>query len=180
MEISIENRDKIIALLREGTCPICGKKGFKIPLVHVARAHGISRTEIKSMILLGQRNGFLDPEYRKRKTEYAQKQNILSQFKGKPQKFSSVDGSKAISYSAKKRYKAGLIPLNKGNPDIDSIKKAQRKAIIGVNYDGDTIKYASIKEAAEAHGVTITAISNCLRGKSKTCAGCKWQYIKKE
>ena len=39
------------------------------------------------------------------------------------------------------------------------------------------IIYASIQKAAEDTGVVITAISNCLNGRSKTCAGYTWSYV---
>lgn len=38
------------------------------------------------------------------------------------------------------------------------------------------IVYNSVREAAEAFDVCITAVSNCLNGRSKSCAGYTWRY----
>lgn len=37
--------------------------------------------------------------------------------------------------------------------------------------------YPSLKEAAETFGVRVTALSNCLKGRSQTCAGHRWEYV---
>lgn len=37
--------------------------------------------------------------------------------------------------------------------------------------------FSCMKYAAEKYGVTITAILNCCKGKTKTSAGQKWEYI---
>lgn len=38
------------------------------------------------------------------------------------------------------------------------------------------IVYLSIKDAAKDLGVAVTAVSNCLNGRSKTCMGYHWKY----
>ena len=47
------------------------------------------------------------------------------------------------------------------------------KAVICVE---NGIVYRSIREAAKELDVAITAISNCLNGRSKTCRGYHWKY----
>ena len=49
-----------------------------------------------------------------------------------------------------------------------------RKAVICVETG---ISYSSCTEAAESIGVTSKAISNVLRGKSKTSGGYHWKYV---
>ena len=39
------DRDLILA----GTCPLCGRGTFKMPLFHVARVHGIGRRDARRM-----------------------------------------------------------------------------------------------------------------------------------
>ena len=39
------------------------------------------------------------------------------------------------------------------------------------------IIYNSLKEAAEQMNVVQSAINNCLKGRSKTCCGYKWEYV---
>lgn len=38
------------------------------------------------------------------------------------------------------------------------------------------VVYDSLNKAAEAFGVGVTAISNCLNGRSKSCCGYTWAY----
>ena len=40
------------------------------------------------------------------------------------------------------------------------------------------IEYKSVTDASESTGISITSISNCLRGYSKTAGNCKWIYKK--
>lgn len=74
MEINTENRDKIIALLREGVCPICGKI-FKSPVTHISVIHGMSRFELKGKLMIGQRHGFASPELSEKYRKLAIKHN---------------------------------------------------------------------------------------------------------
>ena len=38
--------------------------------------------------------------------------------------------------------------------------------------------YASLTDAAEDVGVTVTALSGCLRGKTNSCKGMSWCFVK--
>lgn len=38
--------------------------------------------------------------------------------------------------------------------------------------------YASLTDAAEDVGVTVTALSSCLRGKTNSCKGMAWCFVK--
>lgn len=39
------------------------------------------------------------------------------------------------------------------------------------------IVYKSLQDVMDEYGVSKTAISNCLSGRSKTCAGKRWRYL---
>lgn len=39
------------------------------------------------------------------------------------------------------------------------------------------IVYASLREAAEVMDIGVTAIGNCLKGRSKSCRGYTWEYV---
>lgn len=39
------------------------------------------------------------------------------------------------------------------------------------------IIYESVKHASDVFNVGKTALSNCLKGRSKTCAGYSWEYV---
>lgn len=175
MEINLENREKIIALLHEGICPICGRNGLKVPLIHIARSHKINRIEFKDLILLGKRNGFMDPECKENKVTYCKDKNTVAHMVKRGNGVKTTN-SKAISYAAKQHYRDGLLRLAKGNPNKQSIVEAQSKPVVRIAGSGGTTEYPSIKAAAEANGVTLAAVSNCLRGITKSSAGCKWKY----
>ena len=52
--------------------------------------------------------------------------------------------------------------------------KAHRKKVRCIETG---IIYNSIKEAAESMGLTISALSHHLRGKTKSCGGYHWEYV---
>ena len=71
----------------------------------------------------------------------------------------------------------GRIPWNKGKHQSDETRKkigeANAKAVICVETG---ILYSSTTEAGKSIGVTATAISSVLHGKSKTSGGYHWKY----
>ena len=74
MEISLENRDTIIALLREGQCPICGGK-YVNPLLHISKKHGIKPREIRDILLIKAKSSFVAPELRQKMSNNAIRHN---------------------------------------------------------------------------------------------------------
>ena len=48
---------------------------------------------------------------------------------------------------------------------------------VGKKITNGELIFNSVTEAAEYYGVGITAVDNCLKGRSKTCCGFKWQYL---
>lgn len=54
---------------------------------------------------------------------------------------------------------------------LKSIRKRVRCIETGIVYE-------SVSEAAKAIGITQGALSNCLAGRTKTCGGYHWEYIK--
>ena len=72
-------------------------------------------------------------------------------------------------------------------PITETQREACRKTMkkVGVNHvrrvvstdaDGAETLYDSVKEAADAFGITKSAITLCCRGKNKTCRGMEWRY----
>lgn len=61
---------------------------------------------------------------------------------------------------------------------VDDIKVKQGIPIVAVSVTDSNIvkKYNTVAEAAKALNCLPTAISNCLRGRSKTCKGYYWNY----
>lgn len=74
------------------------------------------------------------------------------------------------SHNMKEAYKLGLIKPKKSKDNILSKKVAKIK-------DGEVICiYDSVADASKQNHVGKTAISNCLKGRSKSSCGCKWSY----
>lgn len=71
----------------------------------------------------------------------------------------------------------GRIPWNKGKHQSDETRKkigeANAKAVICVETG---VLYRSTTEAGKSIGVTATAISRVLHGRSKTSGGYHWKY----
>jgi transcriptional regulator with PAS, ATPase and Fis domain len=61
---------------------------------------------------------------------------------------------------------------------IEKSKEACSKGIVRIDEYGNTRTYNSITEASKDMNTSVTAISNCLRGKVKTSCGYKWYYQK--
>lgn len=66
---------------------------------------------------------------------------------------------------------------NKGKKhSLEAVNKTREghfKPIINITTG---VEYPNIKSASMFYNVSNTAISNVLRGKAKTCAGCVWKY----
>ena len=73
-----KNRERIIALLKNGECSICDKKGFKNIMGHVVRAHGINSTELKDELLLSRNSGFWSEEIKTEYSKRAKEKNYVS------------------------------------------------------------------------------------------------------
>ena len=61
---------------------------------------------------------------------------------------------------------------------VDDINVKKEISIVAVSVTDSNIvkKYNTVAEAAKALNCLPTAISNCLRGRSKTCKGYYWNY----
>lgn len=61
---------------------------------------------------------------------------------------------------------------------VEKAKEVCNKSIYRLDSIGNIKEYKSISDAAIDNSVSVTAISNCLRGKVKTSCGYKWYYQK--
>jgi hypothetical protein len=60
---------------------------------------------------------------------------------------------------------------------LDKMRLAKEVSIMQSDGKGNTINiFESITKASKATGSTVTSISNCLTGRSKTANGFKWKY----
>ena len=55
-------------------------------------------------------------------------------------------------------------------------ERTAQKRMKRVMCNETNVVFESLEEAAKAFGVCKTAIANCLKGRSKTCAGHTWSY----
>lgn len=67
------------------------------------------------------------------------------------------------------------------NTYADRLKKSgekHSKRVAAYTFDGYLVgTYPSIKEAAKQLGINKSGISNCLRGKTRSCGGYIWKYL---
>ena len=72
------------------------------------------------------------------------------------------------------RYKENDIPLH---IDVPTIKRATRAPVLMYDINKNLIKeFSSMKQASEEMGLSISRISQCVRGKTKSCGGYIWRY----
>ena len=83
-------------------------------------------------------------------------------------------GNDAIKKKYGKEYYSNIAKLSNG---AENGKKYSSKPIIQYDKNNNFIKeYKSIKDASRETGISWVAISNCLRKKTKTSGGYKWNY----
>ncbi len=185
MEITLENKEKIIALLREGICPICGNK-YKNPLCHLNKKHGIPKKQLKDTLLIKQKSSFVAPYLSEKLRETAIKHNLVSHM------HAAERVNPDITDAAREKHRISMSNQWKRNPALreasrKNIQKAgkksaksRRKPVIRIDDDGNTTLYDSIKDAANANGVPSSSVISCLKGISHKSAGYKWKYKNKE
>ena len=181
VEISASNREKIIALLREGVCPICGKK-FINPLNHISKKHGIPANELKDTILVGHLKSFSSPELSAKLSQAAISQNRAAQLQPGYGEKHTTTAKKKIRMATLDEYKKNpehLAAFKNSNKKIGAQKSAAttRKPVVRISNTGEIKTYGSISEAATDNKVSISSISRCVNGKQSEAIGYKWQYV---
>jgi hypothetical protein len=165
MELCLENKPKIIESLNNGVCFICGRSGFKSPLIHIANAHHVNEREIKDELLLPRDKGFLEEESKKLKQELAK----ISGFKAGESHYNTV-GHKIDKMSLLKWKQ------HNNNPEV----KNRFKSIMAKK---DTIAKATKTRGTEIgfkvlkrnlnEGEFQKFISNCSKKASTKRLGCE-------
>ena len=181
MDITLENRDRVIALLREGTCPICGKK-YANPLIHIAKMHGIPAKEFKDALLLRRNRGFASPEVSEKCRQVALRSNNARNLTpGNELKKTGLEKRKQ-QFATKDHYRKHpehLKAFKEGQRK--SAKKAARasavvtqKPVVRVSETGEIKEYKSISDAARENKISTGNISSCINGKYRTAGGYFW------
>lgn len=181
MDITLENRDRIIALLREGICPICGKK-YANPLIHISKTHGIPAEEFKDTLLLRRNRGFASPEVSEKYRQVAIRSNHAKNLTpGNKLKKTSIEKRKQ-QFAIKDHYKKHpehLKAFKEGQRK--NAKKAARtsavvtqKPVVRVSETGEIKHYKSISDAARENKISTGSICRCISGKYRTAGGYFW------
>lgn len=79
-------REQFMNIIKTGGCPFCGKTGYKIPLQHIAKIHGINHAIIKDELLTKRGKGFCNEETKRLLSDAALKNGLgtaVNIFKGK-------------------------------------------------------------------------------------------------
>jgi len=169
MEINIENRDKIIAMLNQGICPLCGK-AYLVVLRHISRNHKIPAKELKDILLLNRRVGFLPPEQSEKYRQIAiindLKSNLIPGLKKNPE-----------SLTKEKMKARAILHLRECPEHLQTLHNSIKNAVVRIS-DNEIKTYESIKDAAKDNNVHITTISRYVRHNRLDLQGNKWVYLK--
>lgn len=167
MEISLENKDKIITLLQQGICPICGKKcGFI--LNHISHKHGISADELKDTLLISRRHSFIPPEQSEKYRMIAIENNYVDKL---------IPGRKYNSQLTREKMKEITIEHYKKDLSHRNIlRKKAEKAVARISPAGKITEYDSIENAAKNMKLERGTISRYIRHKRLDKNGNRWIY----
>jgi hypothetical protein len=181
MEISLENREKIIALLKEGTCPICGRKGFGNPLGHINRTHGISKNEVKDALMISHLCGFAGEKLSQASRESAKKNRAAGKWyvgQNKGNKGHTKTTKDKLAFIQKEAFKKNPDLLMKFKEGNKNAHKRQEKPVLRISPNGDIKEYRGVNYAARALGIDASSISKAIRGKNGRTyvAGYKWKF----
>jgi len=177
MEITLENKKEILVFLNKGLCPICGKGPYKNPLLHIWKQHDISSREIRDILLITTRDTFCSPGLREIMSNKAKESdshliaNSATRGKNFKKEHNLVQESRIKNDTEYKgKY---MVYLREG---AKKAAESNKKPVYKILPDGEKIRYSSITEAAQANSVDKDSIINCLKGRTRTCIGCKWIY----
>lgn len=145
MEISLANRDAIVALLREGICPLCGGK-YVNPLLHISKKHGIKPREIREALLIKVKTSFVSQELREAMSNNAIKRNAV------------LPMHNADKKEYPKPTKLKTIAAQENGKHINN-----KKAIKRISPDGEIKIYKSMLEAGKDNNIDYSTISHCIR-----------------
>lgn len=169
MDISFENKEKIIALLNQGICPICGKT-YLVVLRHISRNHKIPAKELKDILLLNRKMSFLPPEqsekYRQIAIKNDLKSNLIPGLKKNPE-----------SLTKEKMKEKAILHLKEYPEHLQSLHNSIKNAVVRIS-DNEIKTYESIEEAAKDNNLHISTISRYVRQNRLDLQGNKWIYLK--
>jgi hypothetical protein len=180
LEINLENREEIIALLKQGTCPICGRTGFRRPLKHINSKHGMPKNEVKDALMISHLCGFVDEDASKISRDTAKKNRAagkwtVGQNKGGIKEHTKTAKTK-MSFIQKEIFKKDADGLIK--EAAKNAYKKQEKPVLRISPNGDVKEYRGVNYAARALGIDASSISKAIRGKNGRTyvAGYRWEY----
>ena len=186
MEISIENREKIIAMLSQGICPICNKSYLE-PLRHISRSHGISAREIKDALLLPRSSSFIPQEQSEKYRQNAIEHDFKSRFvPGKTKKPDSNTREKmrekAISRLKERPELLQAFKEGKKKAQSNAIERSNetnRKSVMKISPNGEIKAYKSMADAERDGNVHNSNISRCIKYKRLDSRGNRWSLLAK-
>ena len=65
------SKEQFIDLLNNGECPFCGRKGYKVILMHIVRKHEINKKELLDELMLNRRHPFCSKEVSEKRSKTA-------------------------------------------------------------------------------------------------------------
>jgi|GEM_PF-3335539 hypothetical protein len=174
MDITQENRVKVIALLAQGICPLCDKSRLEI-LRHISRSHGITAKEIKDTLLLPRNFSFIPEEQSEKYRQNAIKNDFKSKFiPGRTVKPDQITREK-MSAKLKARHQSHPEQLQKlhesaqkvRNEAVKKSNETNRKAVVRVSPDGKAKIYKSMADAGRDSNIDPSNVSRCITVKNR-------------
>lgn len=169
MDINSDNKEKIIALLNQGICPLCGKT-YLVVLRHISRSHKIPASELKDILLLNRKISFLPPELSEKYRQIAIKNDLKSNL---------IPGLKKNPESLTKEKMKGkqFLHLKECPEHLRTLHNSIKNPVVRIS-ENEIKTYESIEEAAKDNNLHISTISRYVRHNRLDLQGNKWLYLK--
>jgi hypothetical protein len=183
MDIALENKDKIVALLNQGVCPLCNGK-YVNPLKHIARTHAIPANDLKDTLLLPRKTSFLPPEQSDKHRQTAIEHDFKSTFS------SARNRKDHLSELTREKMKVKRLEVIKDSPEllekfkeganrarvqaVSNSNEINRRSVIRISPDGVVRTYKSMSEAGRDTGLDSSNVSRCIKYNRLDHFGNKW------
>lgn len=172
MNISLENKEKIVALIKQGICPVCNKS-FLVVLRHISRSHGIPARDLKDILLLSRRSSFISAEQSEKYRQIAVINNLGANL---------VPGRKVEAEPlTREKVKEKMFSHYKSDTEHRNIiREKAKKAVMRISSNKIVKEYDSIESAAKDVKLNRSTISRYIRYKRLDKQGGSWIYKRSE
>jgi len=173
LEISLENRDKIIAMLDMGICPVCGKANLKLPLQHLRIGHQICAAELRCALVIPNRHTFASQDFSEKISESNIRRNDIDKLNAN---LPPLNERIKLVIAATKKFKNTPESKQRYGDLARQGQDAAKKSVIRIDKENKSVTFDSTVSAAKSTGLHPTSVYRALTGKYKTAGGYRWKY----